>query len=129
LGNVPALVVGRRTDVLAWTPMGHALLAGHISRDVIRRYYERLPAGSYLGFSHVTGDHYPEGVQGLVKLYESSSNPVTLRTRDEVAEMIDDFEIVEPGVVYVPNWRPDTPEDAWENPERSIVYGAVGRKA
>ncbi|MER5391662.1 helix-turn-helix transcriptional regulator [Saccharopolyspora sp. NPDC002686] len=30
LGNVPALVVGRRTDVLAWTPMGHALLAGHI---------------------------------------------------------------------------------------------------
>ncbi|GAA0529715.1 transcriptional regulator [Saccharopolyspora subtropica] len=30
LGDVPALVVGRRTDVLAWTPMGHALLAGHL---------------------------------------------------------------------------------------------------
>ncbi|MGW1681479.1 SAM-dependent methyltransferase [Saccharopolyspora sp. NPDC002376] len=107
----------------------HFVPEGKKPRDVIRRYYERLPAGSYLGFSHVTGDHYPEGVQGLVKLYENSSNPVTLRTRDEVAAMIDDFEIIEPGVVYVPNWRPDTPEDAWESPERSIVYGAVGRKA
>ncbi|MER7078044.1 S-adenosyl methyltransferase [Saccharopolyspora kobensis] len=97
-------------------------------REVIRRYYERLPAGSYLGFSHVTGDHYMEGVQGLVKLYEDSINPVTLRTREEVAELIGDFEIVEPGVVYVPDWRPDTEEDVWEQPERSIVYGAVGRK-
>lgn len=30
LEGVPALVVGRRTDVLAWNPLGHALLAGHI---------------------------------------------------------------------------------------------------
>ncbi|MGI8307356.1 SAM-dependent methyltransferase [Saccharopolyspora hattusasensis] len=97
-------------------------------REVIRRYHDRLPAGSYLGFSHVTGDHYPEGVQGLVELYKSSTNPVTLRTRDEVAELVSDFEIVDPGVVYVPDWRPDTHEDVWEKPERSIVYGAVACK-
>ncbi|MER7016157.1 helix-turn-helix transcriptional regulator [Saccharopolyspora sp. NPDC000359] len=30
LQGVPALVVGRRCDVLAWTPLGHALLAGHV---------------------------------------------------------------------------------------------------
>lgn len=30
LGGVPALVVGRRSDVLAWNPLGHALLAGHV---------------------------------------------------------------------------------------------------
>jgi transcriptional regulator with XRE-family HTH domain len=28
--GVPALVLGRRTDVLAWNPLGHALLAGHL---------------------------------------------------------------------------------------------------
>ncbi|WP_199442963.1 helix-turn-helix domain-containing protein [Umezawaea beigongshangensis] len=28
--GVPALVLGRRTDVLAWNPLGHALLAGHV---------------------------------------------------------------------------------------------------
>lgn len=28
--GVPALVLGRRTDVLAWNALGHALLAGHL---------------------------------------------------------------------------------------------------
>jgi transcriptional regulator with XRE-family HTH domain len=28
--NVPALVLGRRTDVLAWNPLAHALLTGHL---------------------------------------------------------------------------------------------------
>ncbi|MFK0120351.1 helix-turn-helix domain-containing protein [Streptomyces sp. NPDC090994] len=30
LGDVPALVLGRRTDVLAWNRLGHALFAGHL---------------------------------------------------------------------------------------------------
>lgn len=30
LGDVPAIVLGRRTDVLAWNRMGHALFAGHL---------------------------------------------------------------------------------------------------
>ena len=31
--GVPALVLGRRSDVLAWNPLGHALLAGHLPAD------------------------------------------------------------------------------------------------
>ncbi|MFE7778532.1 helix-turn-helix domain-containing protein [Streptomyces sp. NPDC057445] len=30
LGNVPAIVIGRRSDVLAWNRLGHALFAGHL---------------------------------------------------------------------------------------------------
>ena len=96
---------------------------------VIRRYYDVLAPGSYLGFSHVTGDHYPEGVEALVNLYKNSTNPVTLRDRARVAELLSDFELVEPGVVYVPEWHPDSDEDVPAEPEKSIVYGAVGRKA
>ncbi|ONI66792.1 transcriptional regulator [Kribbella sp. ALI-6-A] len=33
LDGIPALVLGRRTDVLAWNELGHALLAGHIDPD------------------------------------------------------------------------------------------------
>ena len=39
-----------------------------------------------------------------------------------------DFELVEPGVRYVAEWHPDSPEDVGPDPARSIVYGAVGRK-
>jgi transcriptional regulator with XRE-family HTH domain len=33
MDGVPALVLGRGTDVLAWNAMGHALFAGHIEPD------------------------------------------------------------------------------------------------
>ncbi|MFI5845767.1 helix-turn-helix domain-containing protein [Catenuloplanes sp. NPDC051500] len=33
LGDVPVVVLGRRTDVLAWNAAGHALFAGHLDRD------------------------------------------------------------------------------------------------
>jgi transcriptional regulator with XRE-family HTH domain len=33
LADVPAVVIGRRSDVLAWNPLGHALFAGHLDPD------------------------------------------------------------------------------------------------
>lgn len=33
LGDVPGIVLGRRSDVLAWNRLGHALLAGHLDRQ------------------------------------------------------------------------------------------------
>ncbi|WP_103960536.1 helix-turn-helix transcriptional regulator [Nonomuraea solani] len=40
-GDVPALVMGRFTDVLAWNPMAHALLAGHLDFDAPARPADR----------------------------------------------------------------------------------------
>ncbi|MBB4703718.1 MmyB family transcriptional regulator [Sphaerisporangium siamense] len=34
---VPALLLGRRNDVLAWNPLGHALLAGHLAPSAPER--------------------------------------------------------------------------------------------
>ncbi|WP_433176252.1 helix-turn-helix transcriptional regulator [Actinoallomurus sp. CA-150999] len=41
LGDVPALVLGRRVDVLAWNRMGHALLAGHLDFHAPERPADR----------------------------------------------------------------------------------------
>jgi transcriptional regulator with XRE-family HTH domain len=41
LGDVPAIVLGRRTDVLAWNRAGHALFAGHLDPDGPSRPAER----------------------------------------------------------------------------------------
>ncbi|WP_206066612.1 helix-turn-helix transcriptional regulator [Nonomuraea composti] len=40
-GDVPALVMGRFLDVLAWNPMAHALLAGHLDPDAPDRPADR----------------------------------------------------------------------------------------
>lgn len=41
LGQTPAIVTGRRSDVLAWNRMGHALFAGHLPVDGLQRSGER----------------------------------------------------------------------------------------
>ncbi|MCY0944973.1 helix-turn-helix domain-containing protein [Streptomyces antarcticus] len=41
LDHVPAIVTGRRSDVLAWNPLGHALFAGHLDPDAADRSAER----------------------------------------------------------------------------------------
>ncbi|GGZ03500.1 transcriptional regulator [Streptomyces avidinii] len=41
LAHVPAIVSGRRSDVLAWNRLGHALFAGHLDPDAPDRPAER----------------------------------------------------------------------------------------
>jgi transcriptional regulator with XRE-family HTH domain len=41
LGDVPAIVTGTRTEVLAWNALGHQLLAGHLDYDAPDRPAER----------------------------------------------------------------------------------------
>jgi transcriptional regulator with XRE-family HTH domain len=49
VGDAPAMVFGRRRDILAWNPAGHALFAGHLDpRDV--RNAESRPNATELVF-------------------------------------------------------------------------------
>ncbi|MER6558192.1 helix-turn-helix transcriptional regulator [Streptomyces sp. NPDC001027] len=41
LADVPAIVIGRRSDVLAWNRPGHALFAGHLDPSAVDRPSER----------------------------------------------------------------------------------------
>ena len=95
---------------------------------VIDRYRQRMAPGSYLALSHVTDDVYPEKLGKLVDVYKDSSNPVTTRSRQQVSELFAGFELVEPGIVWTPEWHPETPEQVGEHPESSMVYAGVGRR-
>lgn len=77
-------------------------------RGVVRELMSPLAPGSYLALTHlardVEGDAMAETFNRLnVQLAES----VVLRTRDEVAGLFGELELVEPGVVQLPQWRPD----------------------
>ena len=106
----------------------HFIPESSAPRELIRTFHERLAPGSHLCFSHVTADDYPTEVDGLIELYRRTRSPLFPRSRREVADLMADFELVEPGVRYVPEWRPESAEDVGPDPSRSIVYGAVGRK-
>ncbi|WP_020667067.1 SAM-dependent methyltransferase [Amycolatopsis nigrescens] len=97
--------------------------------DIISQYQKRLAPGSHLAISHVTDDVYAEQIHQLVDLYRGSSNPVTTRTKEQVRELFTGFDLIDPGVVWTPEWRPETPGHVGEHPEDSVIYAGLGRRS
>ena len=50
-----------------------------------------------------------------------------MRSREEIAGLMDGFTLLEPGLVWIPQWRPDTPADVPEDPSRYWALGGAGR--
>jgi S-adenosyl methyltransferase len=94
-------------------------------------YRDTLPNGSYLALSHVTADDASADVrarcQQVAAAYDETADPATLRSRQEFAGFFSGFDLVDPGVVYATDWRPDEPVDT-EAPARPCNYAAVGYK-
>lgn len=79
-------------------------------REVLDAYLDRLSSGSWLAISHLTVPDDPElaeGVLGFAARYRDTSNPVTLRSREEFESFFDGLELLAPGVTYQNDWRPD----------------------
>jgi SAM-dependent methyltransferase len=86
-----------------------------------------LTSGSYLVISHGTEDERDDEAEGK-EIYRRGGIEVTTRSREQVEALFDGWDLVEPGVVWVPQWRPDSPEDVGDHPASSGVYAGVGRK-
>jgi len=95
--------------------------------DVVAGYRDALPAGSHLLISHVTGDTRPQSSAGAAAAYRNTRNPATLRTVEDIASFFGDLELVDPGLVRVPLWRPDAPTSA--DAEEIWMYGGIARKS
>ncbi|MEB3368899.1 SAM-dependent methyltransferase [Saccharopolyspora mangrovi] len=89
---------------------------------LLREYQARMAPGSYLIASHLTSD-LPE-MRAAAPFFAESRNPMTLRSKAEIEVLLADFDLVDPGVVYTVEWRPDMRPG--EHPERTACYAAVG---
>jgi hypothetical protein len=116
-------------------PVGVLMLAvlHFISEDerpeqVLRAYRDALASGSYLAISHAAPEERKSEADQVAKLYQSTADPLTYRTRGRVRELFDGWELIEPGVVWMPEWRPDWPDEV--GPDVASIGGvaAVGRK-
>jgi hypothetical protein len=51
-----------------------------------------------------------------------------MRSRDEIRGLFEGFSLVDPGLVWIPEWRPDSPADVPENPQQYWGLVGVGRR-
>jgi hypothetical protein len=96
---------------------------------VLAAYRRMLAPGSYLALTHATIDGATgDTVRDVQSAYQSVMKDPSPRTKAEIAAFFDGFEIQEPGIVNLPAWRPDQPEDA-EGAEDVWFYGVLGKLA
>jgi hypothetical protein len=75
------------------------------ARSIVRRLLDAVPAGSYLVVSDGTNTS-KEIVEGQ-RIANQSGHPYHLRSPEEIIGYFDGLELVEPGVVSIPQWRPE----------------------
>ncbi|UJW35567.1 SAM-dependent methyltransferase [Saccharothrix sp. AJ9571] len=105
--------------------------------DIIGQYRDLLVPGSYFLSSHMTVDGVPaEGEEeraAVRRQYRNSATPLHLRSREEFTRFFDGFDLVDPGVTWIPEWRPDelkseATQDFLAEPATSSAFAGLGRK-
>jgi S-adenosyl methyltransferase len=95
---------------------------------IVARYREAMAPGSYLVMSHITShEQPPEVVADLRKVFEQAREPMVPRGREEILRFFEGLELVDPGLVKAPEWRPDG-TGADEEPATGLVLAGVGYK-
>jgi len=94
---------------------------------IVNRLMESFVPGSFLAISHPASDIDAEQHTEMVRrLNQSVAEKVALRDRAGVTRLFDGFQLIEPGVVRAPEWRPDSEIEA-KSP--AVLWGGVARKA
>ncbi|MFE9835716.1 SAM-dependent methyltransferase [Streptomyces sp. NPDC005551] len=92
---------------------------------------DALAPGSLLVLTHASYEGIPlppERAEGAVDVYRKARSPLIMRSREDIARFFEGYDMVEPGLVPMPDWRPDTaPED--EDPYSYSGFAGVGRAA
>lgn len=92
--------------------------------DLMPQYQSYLTRDSWLAISHVTVEDSPPELlpeaMKVVDAYSNTSNPLWPRTRAETQALFGDWQMLEPGLVYLTDWRPDT-SDRFDTEELDII--------
>jgi S-adenosyl methyltransferase len=106
----------------------HFISGAEDAPGIIARFRERLAPGSYLAISLGTSDGAdPEMLAEATQTYADARMPFTLRSRAAIMDLFDGFDLVEPGLVSLPKWRPDISTD--RTPLRGPTVAGVAKLA
>jgi S-adenosyl methyltransferase len=95
---------------------------------IIARFRKQMAPGSYLVITQGTSDGADVNmIADTASTYEGARTPFTLRSRAQLMELLKGFDLVEPGLVSLPEWRPEPTTDRTQL--SAPFVGAVGRLA
>ena len=94
--------------------------------DLVSRLVNAVVPGSYVVISHAASDIDTGAMISMAnRLNELMAQQAVPRTHREVAAFFAGLDLLEPGLVRIPEWRPASVS---ESAVRAQMWGAVGRK-
>jgi len=97
--------------------------------DLIDQLVRPLAPGSYVALTHATSDSRPQEAAAVERIYRGTTTDIHARTRDQVLALLGgDLELVEPGLVWGPSWRPEAGAPPACDPADSNMYAMMARK-
>jgi len=125
--------------LLDWSKRAAVLFVGvlHLLPEDDQAYHavvtlrDVLATGSYVVISHPSyEDAPPTFLQHVNKLTAASASRYQYRTFAKIERFFDGLDLVEPGLVYTPLWRPESPHDLFvDEPQRAFCFAGVGLKS
>lgn len=111
---------------LLFTSVLHFVPDDGAARAVIARFAEVMAPGSCLVISHGTLETRPDDPRARLstEVYSRASAPLALRPVESVRSLFDGFELVDPGLVWISQWRPSPSEGVCKVAE--TLRGGVG---
>jgi len=94
---------------------------------IIKDLLTPFPPGSYLALSHATADGTP-AVNDAAQVFDEATAQAHVRRRDAVLALVDGLDLVPPGLVWTPQWRPEPGAGIPSRPADSLCYALVARK-
>jgi SAM-dependent methyltransferase len=101
----------------------------HITDDddpagIVARYLAALAPGSHLALSHLTDELTPARLRECEAGSARRGVPLTARGKPAIEALFNGSQLVSPGLVLLPYWRPDS--GPCPNADRVRAYGGVG---
>lgn len=114
------------------TALLHFVVPEQSPESTLAFYRDQLPAGSLLVLSHCTDEDTTPALQEVAARYVATTSNAHLRGRDEVRGFFGDFDLVEPGLVWTCQWRPELALDDEEpypgEPAGTLAIAGVGHR-
>jgi O-methyltransferase involved in polyketide biosynthesis len=134
LYDVDAILAQARRSLDFERPVAVILMGilGHVAdwdeaRSIVRRLLDPMPPGSHLVVADSTNVIDGAALDAAARMWnESASLKVYLRSPEQLTQLFDGLELLEPGVVSCPIWRPA--ESAVGAALAVDEFGGVGRK-
>jgi hypothetical protein len=104
----------------------HHILDEEDPRGLVRAYVDAIAPGSYVQITHFSS-HSAEA-RALEKVFMQALGRGKVRSKEEIESFFADLELLPPGVVFNPEWRPDEPVQYPLDLGGLMVMCGVGRK-